>query len=533
MKRMTALCLAVLMLLCGCTAQQEEPSQPAQTDSASEQPSEIPAANSDGFGLSYLPEYGLNPYTCTATVNRAIFSLVYESLFVVSNQFRAEPLLCESFTASEDGRLYVYRLIPGVTFSDGSALTAQDVAASLNAARDSRLYAGRLEHVTNISVLEDSAFSVALDTPYENFSLMLDVPIVKAETVGADAPVGTGPYAVDGSRLRRNMTWWQACEPAVKAAEIPLTAATTPNILRDNFEFGSTDLIYCDPNSPAAVGYRCDFEVWEVPTTILHYLGFNIRGGLFASDTLRTAVTYMIDRDTLSNTCYGGFALPAMLPCSPDSDLSDAQLAAQYTYDLTRFQAAVNNSSVQSSEETPGVFLVCSDDATRVAVAEKLNETFRACGLYLTIRALPLKQYKSALSNGNFDLFLGEVRLTANFDLSEFFASEGNLNYGGIASTELARLCGAALENSGYYADLCAEILKTAPICPVVFKSYAIYVTRGKLASITPAVDYLFHNAVTARTLADADRSYDRPEPGGNSGESSEPTDGSAEPSEP
>ena len=64
-------------------------------------------------------------------------------------------------------------------------------------------------------------------------------------------------------------------------------------------------------------------------------------------------------------------------------------------------------------------------------------------------------------------------------------------------------------------------------------KSYAIYVTRGKLASITPAVDYLFHNAVTARTLADADRSYDRAEPGGNSGESSEPTDTSAELSEP
>ena len=167
------------------------------------------------------------------------------------------------------------------------------------------------------------------------------------------------------------------------------------------------------------------------------------------------------------------------------------------------------------------------------AVAEKLNETFRASGLYLTVRALPLKQYKSALSNGNFDLYLGEVRLTANFDLSEFFSSEGNLNYGGISDTELARLCIASLENSGNYADLCARILGTAPICPVAFKSYAIYVTRGKLASITPAVDYLFHNAVTARTLADADRSYDRAEPGGNSGESSEPTDTSAKLSEP
>ena len=166
-------------------------------------------------------------------------------------------------------------------------------------------------------------------------------------------------------------------------------------------------------------------------------------------------------------------------------------------------------------------------------MAEKLNETFRACGLFLTVRALPLKQYKSALSNGNFDLYLGEVRLTANFDLSEFFSSEGNLNYGGISDTELARLCIASLENSGNYADLCARILGTAPICPVVFKSYAIYVTRGKLASITPAVDYLFHNAVTARTLTDADRTYEQSNAGETGGEPSEPTDGSVESTEP
>lgn len=532
MKRLIALTLALLLFLSGC-AGQETPSQTSESEPATE-PEETTAAADDTFGLSYLPEYGLNPYTCTATVNRAVFSLLYESLFVVSNQFRAEPLLCESFTASEDGKTYVYRLLPNVTFSDGTPLTAQDAAASVNAARDSALYAARLEHITNISVLDDSTLSIVLDTPYENFSLMLDIPVVRADTVSADTPIGTGPYALDGSCLRRNMAWWQEGEPAVSVNEIPLTAADTPNALRDNFEFGSTDLIYCDPNSPAAVGYRCDFEVWEVPTTILHYLGFNVRGGLFASDTLRTAVTYMVDRDTLANACYGGFAIPAMLPCSPDSDLSDAQLAAQYAYDLTRFQAARNNSGVQSSEESPGVFLVCSDDPTRVAVAETLNETFRACGLYLTIRSLPLAEYKTALSAGNFDLYLGEVRLTANFDLSEFFSSEGTLNYGGISNSELTQLCASCLENSGNYADLCAGILNTAPICPVVFKSYAIYVSRGKLASITPAVDYLFHNAITARTLADADRTYDRTGTAAeDGGETSAPTDESSQPLEP
>lgn len=104
MKRLLALCLLLALLLCACSAA-GQPTQATQqpTEETAAAPTETAAAPKT-FGLSYLPEHGFNPYTCTATVNRAAFSLLYESLFVVSSHFRAEPLLCESFTASEDGK---------------------------------------------------------------------------------------------------------------------------------------------------------------------------------------------------------------------------------------------------------------------------------------------------------------------------------------------------------------------------------------------------------------------------------------------
>lgn len=508
MKRVLALLLAAALLtLCAC-AQSDVPA--SSESEAPTESSEPLAVKGEGFGLSYFPEFGLNPFTCNSTVNRAVFSLLYESLFVVSNQFRAEPLLCESFAVSEDGRTYTYTLLSNVSFSDGSTMTAEDAVASITAARGSKFYSGRLSHVTSVYALDTQHFAVTLDAAYENFSLMLDIPIVKADTVAADSPVGTGPYALSGAQLSRNQSWWQVREPAAKEDVIPLTAVQTSNELRDNFEFGGTDLVYCDPNAAASVGYRCDYEVWEVPTTVLHYLGFNLKSGPFVSETLRTAVTYLLDRESIANSYYGGFAIPTVLPCSPDSDLYDAQLASKYTYDLTRFQAAVNNSGAETSEESPGVFLVCSDDPTRVAVAEALIETFRQCGLYLRLKSVSSDSYRSALSSGGYDVYLGEVRLTANFDLTEFFSSNGNLNYGGISDATLIQLCSASLENSGNYPELCTKILESAPICPLVFKSYAIYVTRGKLSSITPAVDCLFHNSAIARTLADADRTYEQ-----------------------
>ena len=65
------------------------------------------------------------------------------------------------------------------------------------------------------------------------------------------------------------------------------------------------------------------------------------------------------------------------------------------------------------------------------------------------------------------------------------------------------------------------------PFCPIVFKSYEVCVSRGAIASISPGVDCVFHNAATARTLADADHSYD------GAAEPSTPTDVSANPAEP
>ena len=101
MKKLIALCLA-LCFLCGCNVDTIETTQNVQTEATELHEEPIAVKESGSFGMTYLPTYGLNPYTCSATINRATFSLLYESLFVVSNQFRAEPVLCKTFRVSED-----------------------------------------------------------------------------------------------------------------------------------------------------------------------------------------------------------------------------------------------------------------------------------------------------------------------------------------------------------------------------------------------------------------------------------------------
>ena len=525
MKRLLILCLCLALLLCGCgetvaPMEQTESLQPSESVGTEE------PAETGGFGMSYMPEYGLNPYTCSATINRALFSLLYECLFTVSSQFRAEPLLCESFTVSDDGMTYRFTLVEGVRFSDGTALTAADVVASIQAARKSSFYEARLRHIQSITTEGSNTVVVLLDTPYENFCLMLDVPIVKAATVEQAQPIGTGAYRFSGSKLTRNSLWWQPQSLVLDTDVIILTAAADPSEVRDHFEFGSTDLVYCDPNSAAAVGYRCDYEVWEVPTTVMHYIGFNLGSGYFANDTLRAGVTFAVDRSGLLNNVYDGYALAATLPCSPQSDLYDLSLSFDYDYDLQALQSAVHNSGVLNDatyQEHTGIFLVCSQDPTRAEAARAIAEVLNAAGLRISVSALDRESYEEALEEGNYDLYLGEVRLTANFDLTEFFTAEGSLNYGSISDAGLAVLCTTALENSGDFVELCRQIMDAAVLCPVVFKSYVVCVTRGRISAMTPAVDCVLHNSANARSLTDAEQT---PEP------TEAPTDEPTEPTE-
>ncbi|MBO4419802.1 MAG: ABC transporter substrate-binding protein [Oscillospiraceae bacterium] len=481
-----------------------------------------------GFGLTYVPEYGFNPYECVCITNRPVFSLVYESLFVMNNSFQPEPVLCERFAVSETGTTYLITLCEGVTFSDGSPLTVKDAVASLKAARDSAYYGSRFSRVVDFSVKDERTLEISLEQPYENLPLLLDVPIVKAGTQKEERPIGTGPYAfseeLTGLCLRRNQSWWQENRAPVEYDTILLTAAANPTEVRDSFEFGDTTLVCADLNSPNAVGYRCDYELWDCPTTTLQYLGFNLKSEFFSSRDVRGAVTHIIDRESLIVSVYKGFAKAAYLPCAPDSPLYDQDLAMLYSYDEEAAAAALRTTPVR--EESAGTLLVCTGDPVRLDMANRLAEIMSLAGLPMEVVAVDAETYRSRLERGKFDAFLGETRLSGNFDLSEFFRSGGSLCFGGIRSSDMEQLCVQALENSGNCYDLFRGVMENAYFCPLLFKSYAVMANRGVIGILQPAVDCVFH-LPGGRSLADASVSYEEMIGGGEA--ETEPTENTEE----
>lgn len=497
------LCCALLAgLLSGCNASDEpyiptgdgltwdeDYTGPAVTHPQEEEVQELT--------LIYYPDITMNPYQCTDFTNRALFSLIYQGLFTVDREYNVEPMLCSSYSMAENMRSYTFYLDPYASFSDGTRVTSEDVVASLQAAKDTGYYRSRFSKVSSFGVSEDGGVEVKLNTAYENLPILLDIPIVKATEVELDRPLGSGPYVLSdyglGAQLVRRTNWWCQADMVVTAPLISLMEAESINHIRDQFQFGDLDLVQADTGSDRYADYLCDYELWDSENGIFLYLVCNQESSIFSDADARAALTYAIDREFLVNEYYRGFARGATLPASPQSPYYNQALANQYSYDPAAFANAVLKERLDSREI---VLLVNGKDSLRLRVAQSIVDMFAIGGMKVRLEACTDNTFSWALKNMEYDMYLGQTILSPNMDLSHFFSATGNLNYGNLSNMTAYTLCQQALENHGNFYTLHQTVMEEGLICPILFRSYAIYATRGLLTELTPARDNVFYYSI-------------------------------------
>ena len=504
MKRIIGILLLGAMLLTGCTQSSGyEPSGDGLSGDLVAQPTNGQQEQEQQFSLVYNPLKSLNPYSCADFTNRALFSLLYQSLFVVDKDYNVEPQLCKSYTVSQDKKTYVFYL-EQATFSDGTELTVGDVMVSLEAARTSPVYSGRLGNVDSISITADDGLQVVLKTAYDNFPLLLNIPIVMASQVELDAPDGTGPYSLEnttaGYQLCLRQDWWCKAELAVHAQEIPLVTAQTAKQIRDEFELGDVGIVCANPGADSYVDFRSNYNLWDCENGVFLYLGCREKSKVFSNEAVRQALTHAIDRSSLVKDYYRTFALAATLPASPNSPYYNDALAAQYGYDAEKFKAVLIQEGL---EESSIVLLVNKEDSRRVKVAQAIAAMLEECSLKVTVKSVSGDAYISALKYGSFDLHLGQTMLSPNMDLSAFYDKNGTLSYGGMGNTSIAALCKDALANASNYDRLHQAVMEDAVLCPVAFLSYAVYVKSGLVENLAPARDCIFYYSL-GKTMEDA-----------------------------
>lgn len=501
-RRGAALLLAALLLLSACAVSGEPEPEPEwesyqqglleepEPESEPEEPA-LPAA----FTLAWQPDQTLDPITCGEGIQEDAASLIFEPLFRLDGTFTAQPLLCRGYSWDETGLVCTLDLREDASFQDGSPLTARDVADTLRRAAASERYGYRLRDVVSVAPNRAGQVVITLAAPNQGLPELLDIPVVKSGTEQEQVPVGTGPYRLVSENgtcaLQADPEWWQG--KALPVETISLVQAKDRDTALYLFSSHRVELLTVDPTDDLS-SVTGQAQSANRPTAILQFIGFNAaEGRLFSSAGARTAFSRGIPREKLVDAQLAHLALPAQFPFSPLSPLYPRDM--ERTYSAEDAQAGLRLAGQNTGEVRELTLLVNEEDGFRVTSARFIAQSLSLLDWRITVRALPWEEYLTELETGNFDLYFGEVRLTADWDLRDLAGAGGALNYGGFndpALDEAMAAFAAAGDRPAAARRLAALLESAAPIAPVCFKSYTVLTHPGVVEGLDPAPSNTF-----------------------------------------
>jgi peptide/nickel transport system substrate-binding protein len=301
--------------------------------------------NGEAVSMDYALAYDFN--TNAATTN------ICEPLLRFSPEGQLEPNLAESWE-QVDPTTFVITLRSGVKFHDGSDMTAEDVAFSLNRHRDPDVgsyLATFHERVADVVATGDLEVTVTLSAPDSIFAYALATNAAavtsqawaeaNAGNVGTPEAgmMGTGPYMftswTKGQEivLDRFDDYWNTDRPLAVAqfvVKIILDEATIVQALTTGEVDGVFGTALSGKSVQALEGVDA-VSVYRAPSYQVHYLTVNTGKPPWDDPRVRQALSTAIDKTGLLESTWGGIGTaPIKSPATP----------AMWTYEQDAFQAA-------------------------------------------------------------------------------------------------------------------------------------------------------------------------------------------------
>lgn len=407
----------------------------SNTQEAGQEPVHLNLAESWGFEYFYTvitPEVTSSGYDLTYWLPS-----FYDTLVEYDSNGELSGVLAESWSMSEDGCTYTFKIRQGIQFSDGSDLTAEDVAKSLlavpvNLGQYNGGY-GKLSTIIKDAIAVDEyTVELQLEQPYYGTmrELCLANPwgIVSSEQLNEDltakdtfksATCGTGPYMYSGDNngqvfnFEYNTNYWgekpdvdsfsvknipdnDAKLLALKNGEIDFYTGIT-KISAENFEeMSATD------------GFSAKADENALQT---YYIGYNLSDPIFGDQVVREAIATAVDKDAITQNIFGGLYEAADTFFSRSLPYCDVDQKV-YEYNMEAANKLLNDAGYVDTDndgirEKDGVKLSAefvyqtgsaSDDDTVVYICDQLKQI----GIELTPSSAAMMDWFAMVSGGQY-----------------------------------------------------------------------------------------------------------------------------------
>ena len=242
--------------------------------------------------------------------------LIYSRLVRQDDAGQPSPELATSWTSNADATEWTLTLQPGVTFHDGSAFDAADVAYSLTRIEDPELespVSAVLGFIDRVEVIDPMTVKILLESPHAGLPILLLDYRVRMIPDGAgptieDNPIGTGPFKVESfdpegtTRLVANENYWEG-RPLLDA--IQFTAIPDSEARNQAMLAGQLDLNTITRDQVASYADDPAFQVQSFPSGGWFGIVFRTDTAPFDNPLVRRALRIAVDRQAMMTLMVG------------------------------------------------------------------------------------------------------------------------------------------------------------------------------------------------------------------------------------
>lgn len=375
-----------------------------------------------------------------------VFDRLFESEVQSDGSTAIVSSLCESHMVSDDGLTYTFTLKDGIVFSNGNALTADDVQYTferlltaggvnddipLEVAGAEALQNGEADTLEGFSVIDDTHFTVTLNTANAGFLAELTAPamsVVDKETVESVAnfgmscedTVGTGPYKVtewvvnDHFTLEYNDKYW-GDEPSVKKAIVSIIPdPSTQNLMYQNGELDIIDLEALDSSLVEAT-YKTQYaDKLVVSSRVgLTYFALNENNQYLSDVNVRKALQMAIDADAIVASIYAGNAIVEN-GIIPEGVWGFNKELARPAYDPDGAKALLADAGYADGEISFELSMDSSASSNLQLVYQVVQQNLQAIGINAEIKSYDESSWLDLRKSGEMDSFIATWTMDYN-----------------------------------------------------------------------------------------------------------------------
>jgi oligopeptide transport system substrate-binding protein len=385
-----------------------------------------------------------------------------------------EPDLAESWSISEGGTVYEFKLRNGITFSNGDPVTAQDFKWSFERAAHpdtastvaeeflgdivgiQEIVDGDANSAAGIEVVDERTLRITIDAPKAYFIAKLTYPTAfvlnkdNLESLGrnwTDDPVSTGPFTLKeyriGQRIRlaRNENFWD--RTAYLDEVVFNLAGGVSMAMYENDEIDITSVGLADLERVQDPTEEINKDLVEVPPNFaVSYVGFNIDEAPFDDANFRQALNHAVDKQLIADQVFSNLVKPAYGIIPPgfpgySSEIRGLEFDPELAKDLLAQSAYADAGSrprivltVPGTGGSPGL--------TTEVVADMWRQNL---GIEIEIQQVEWATYIQDLHRGRLQAWSG-LSWQADYPdpqtfIDVLFRSNSAINYGGYANSQV------------------------------------------------------------------------------------------------